>query len=318
MAKKKESQIGTRKKKKTPEDYLKEALDILQEGTRKVFDSDRYKMFLDCCSKFHSYSAKNTVLICMQQPNATRVAGYKTWEALGRKPIRDMHGIRILKPNPVKVEAQRYVLDAQEKYLRDESGNPIKEKVELTLKKYVAVTVFDISQTEGEPLPSLADELVGDVKDYKNMIKAIIRTSKLPVEFDMLPAAKGYFSQAEGKIVINIGMSEKQTFKTLIHERAHSMLHVDYKESRNQREVEAESVAFVVCNYYGIDTSDYSFEYVAGWSQNRTTPELEKALDIIKSTASKIIVDTDKELSFIKASEIQKEEKSKKRDDVQL
>lgn len=256
---------------------VEEAIKSLQEGVQKIFTSGEYQRFLDMMSKFHQYSYSNAILIYMQKPEATLVAGYQAWSRkFGRHVKKGEKGIRIIAPIKIK-----------NKEKEDEET----EKKEIV--RFRVTTVFDLSQTEGNPLPSLGvDELQGKVTDFSDLQKVLIAISPVPIRFEeVLGGAKGYYSLDQRYIAIQSGMSEVQTVKTCIHEISHAMLHADRdcKKDRSQREVEAESTAYVVCNSLGIDTSDYSFGYVAGWSSGKETKELCSSLDTIRKTAGEII-----------------------------
>lgn len=266
-----------------PDERLIQLTDRLESGIRELYTSGRYAAYLAAMSRFHQYSYKNALLILLQCPAATRVAGYHTWKtAFGRQVKAGSVGIKIFAPCVYR------------KVLETEDPDEAEKK---TIPFYKVVTVFDESQTEGRELPSLgASALSGDVPDFENIYARLAALSPLPVEQGPVPGqAKGYTSFTEGKIVIRPGMSQVQTVKTLIHELAHARLHdpknqpKDRKKPREQKEVEAESIAYVVCQYFGIDTGDYSFGYVAGWSKGRELEELKDSLDLIHSTASEII-----------------------------
>ena len=271
-------------------DKLKEITDKLEQGVKEVFESDRYREYLTCMTKFHNYSTGNTILICMQYPQATLVAGYKAWQQKhGRSVRRGEKGIQIIAPYKFKVKTDEL----------DENG---KEK-EVERTGFRVAYVWDISQTEGRELPTLGvDELTGDVDGYKKLFAALDRNSPVPVYVSEISGtAKGYYDDAAGKIVIREGMSQLQTIKTLVHEMSHAKLHArDVEGSENidrrTKECEAESIAFVVCDHFGLDTSDYTFSYVAGWSSGKDVPELKASLDRIRETADEIIRSVDKDL----------------------
>lgn len=282
-------------------DSIEEVLKKLEEGVRAVYDSETYKAYLDFLSKFHNYSYSNALLIFLQKPDATLCAGYKTWEKLGRHVNKGETGIRIIAPVQYKREVESEVVDAQTGEAKtDAEGNPVKEKKVVKSQSFRMVSIFDVSQTSGAELPSLGvDELTGDVEDYEAIIDAICRIAPVPVTFeDIEGGAKGYYSLSEKRIVVQRGMSEEQTIKTLVHEWAHSLLHdkeggsiegveQDRKLSRNAREVEAESISYCVCRkLFGIDTGEYSFSYVTSWSQGKELKELGESLDVIAKTSA--------------------------------
>jgi len=252
-------------------------------------------------SKFHNYSFNNTLLIAMQKPEATLVAGYQAWQKNFERHVnKGEKAIRILAPAPYKIKEERDKLDpVTGEMMFDENGMPQKEETEVTIPAFRAVSVFDVSQTDGKPIPELeVNELLSTVEGYEDFVQALMNISPVPIAFEDIPGdSKGYFSTAEKRIAVQENMSESQTLKTMVHEVAHSMLHdkevnqsmdIPVKD-RNTKEVEAESVAFTVCQHFGIDTSDYSFGYIAGWSSGRNMKELKSSLDTIRKTASELI-----------------------------
>ena len=291
-----------------PAEKMKEITDRLEQGIQDLFESDRFKEYLQVMSKFHNYSFNNTLLIAMQKPDATLIAGYNSWKNLfGRQVSRGAKGIKVIAPSPYKVKKEVDKIDPKtQKPVTDKNGKPVKEETEVTVPAFKVVSVFDVSQTEGKELPSIGvDELTGDVEQYADFFKATEQASPAPVGFEKIESgAKGYYSQTEKRIAINEGMSELQNLKTLIHEIAHAKLHdIDLnapakeqadRPDRRTREVQAESIAYAVCQHYGLDTSDYSFSYVAQWSSGRELAELKASLETIRSTASELIKDIDK------------------------
>ena len=291
-----------------PAEKMKEITDRLEQGIQDLFESDRFKEYLQVMSKFHNYSFNNTLLIAMQKPDATLIAGYNSWKNLfGRQVSRGAKGIKVIAPSPYKVKKEIDKIDPKtQKPMTDKNGKPVKEETEVTVPAFKVVSVFDVSQTEGKELPSIGvDELTGDVEQYADFFKATEQASPAPVGFEKIESgAKGYYSQTEKRIAINEGMSELQNLKTLIHEIAHAKLHdIDLnapakeqadRPDRRTREVQAESIAYAVCQHYGLDTSDYSFSYVAQWSSGRELAELKASLETIRSTASELIKDIDK------------------------
>lgn len=277
---------------------VKEITDQLEQGVKELFESQKYKDYLTTMSKFHSYSHNNIMLIFQQKPDASLIAGYNAWKTEhGRQVRKGAKAIRILAPAPYKVKVSRDKVNPDtDKPVLDENGNPVKENVIVQQLAFKVVNVFDVSDTEGRELPSVGvNELSGDVERYEDFLGALKNICPVPIEFDTISSgAKGYFSLAENRIVINKGMQQVQTIKTVIHEISHQRLHSEgspefENKSRNSKEVEAESVAFTVCQHYGIDTSDYSFAYIAGWSKGRELSELKKSLDTIRKTASEVI-----------------------------
>lgn len=280
---------------------VKEITDKLEAGLKELFESEKYKSYLSTMSKFHNYSFNNTLLIAMQKPEATLVAGYQAWQKNFERHVnKGEKAIRILAPAPYKIKEERDKLDpVTGEMMFDENGMPQKEETEVTIPAFRAVSVFDVSQTDGKPIPELeVNELLSTVEGYEDFVQALINISPVPIAFEDIPGdSKGYFSTAEKRIAVQENMSESQTLKTMVHEVAHSRLHdkevnqsmdIPVKD-RNTKEVEAESVAFTVCQHFGIDTSDYSFGYIAGWSSGRNMKELKSSLDTIRKTASELI-----------------------------
>ena len=280
---------------------VKEITDKLEAGLKELFESEKYKSYLSTMSKFHNYSFNNTLLIAMQKPEATLVAGYQAWQKNFERHVnKGEKAIRILAPAPYKIKEERDKLDpVTGEMMFDENGMPQKEETEVTIPAFRAVSVFDVSQTDGKPIPELeVNELLSTVEGYEDFVQALMNISPVPIAFEDIPGdSKGYFSTAEKRIAVQENMSESQTLKTMVHEVAHSMLHdkevnqsMDIPvQDRNTKEVEAESVAFTVCQHFGIDTSDYSFGYIAGWSSGRNMKELKSSLDTIRKTASELI-----------------------------
>ena len=299
-----------------PADKLKEITDRLEQGIMELFDSDRYKEYLRVMSKFHNYSFNNTLLIAMQKPDASLVAGFQSWKNnFKRNVVKGEKGIKILAPSPFKIKQEMEKIDpATQKPVIGADGKPVKEEKEITIPAFKVVSVFDVSQTEGKELPDIAvDMLTGDVECFKDVFAALEKTSPVPIGFEKIEGnSHGYYHLEEKRIAIDEGMSELQTIKTAIHEIAHAKLHdIDPnapkeeqagRPDRRTREVQAESVAYAVCQHYGLDTSDYSFGYVAGWSSGRELDELKSSLETIRSTAAEIINSIDEHLQ-----EIQKE-----------
>ena len=287
---------------------MKEITDRLETGIQELFESERYKAYLTSMSKFHSYSFNNTLLIAMQ--GGQLVAGYNKWrDDFHRNVKRGEKGIKILAPAPYKVKKEVPKLDEQGKPVMDKDGKPLTEVQETQVPAFKIVSVFDVSQTEGEPLPSIGvDELAGNVEQYEDFFKALEQTSPVPMAFEDIPGGShGYYHLTEKRIAIQENMSELQTLKTAIHEIAHAKLHAidpeapvteqaDRPDSRT-REVQAESVAYAVCQHYGLDTSDYSFGYVAGWSSGKDLKELKASLETIRATAHELITTIDGHLA---------------------
>ena len=288
---------------------VREITDKLEQGLKELFESERFKEYLKTMSKFYNYSFNNTLLIAMQKPDATLIAGYTAWKRnFDRHVMKGEKGIKILAPAPYKVQEEREKLDpATQKPVLDKDGKPVTETVEVTRPAFKVVSVFDVSQTDGKALPDIAvDELTGSVENYAAFFDALKELSPAPIAFENITdGAKGYFSHVENRIAIQEGMSEIQTIKTAIHEIAHAKLHAvtpgekvapEDKKDRRTKEVEAESVAYTVCQRYGIETSDYSFGYIAGWSSDKETKELKGSLETIRKTAAEMITGIDEKL----------------------
>lgn len=292
---------------------IKEATEQLEAGIKEFFSSDKFQEYLNVMSRFHSYSYSNSVMIAMQKPDATLLAGFSGWQKNFDRHVKaGERGIRIFAPVPVKTKVEREKKDPDTTLpVLDENGDPVMETVEIKTPRFKIVTVFDVSQTDGKPLPSLGvDELTGNVEQFSQFFEALKRTSTVPIGFEELhDGSNGYYSPAEKRIAIREGMSEVQTVKTAIHELAHSRLHdfdrtkppaeAEKRKDRNTREVEAESVAYVVCQHFGIDTSDYSFGYVATWSASRELPELKASLQTIRDAASSLIDEIQENLASL-------------------
>ena len=300
-----------------PAEKLKEITDRLEQGITELFDSERYKEYLKVMSKFHNYSFRNTVLIAMQKPDASLVAGFSAWKNnFERNVMKGQKGIKIIAPSPYKIKQEMQKIDPHtQKPIIGKDGKPVTEEKEVTIPAYKVVSVFDVSQTEGKELPDIAvDELTGDVDRYKDFFAALEKTSPVPIAFENIEGGShGYYHLEDKRIAINEGMSELQTLKTAIHEIAHAKLHdIDLNAPKDEqqphvdrrtREVEAESVAYTVCQHYGLDTSDYSFGYVAGWSSGRELSELKSSLETIRSAAAEIINSIDENLAELQKAQ---------------
>lgn len=280
----------------------------LESGVEELFTSNRYQEFLKTMAKFHNYSFNNTMLIAMQRPGATLVTSYKNWQSMGRQVMKGEKGITIIAPAPYKKMKEKEVLDENQRPIMGTDGKPKTEQVEVTVPHFKAVTVFDIAQTSGEPIQTLAPELLtAAVQDFDSFMQAIQKISPVPIRFDEIDGnANGYYHNADKEIVIKKGLSESQTLKTAIHETAHAKLHdkeimesLGVEKDRLTKEVEAESVAYCVCSSFGLDTSDYSFPYIAGWSSSREMKEMKASMDVIRKTAGEMIDQLTEELEII-------------------
>ena len=310
---------------RTEKQKVQEITDKLEEGLKELFESEKYKTYLSTMSKFHNYSFNNTLLIAMQKPETTLVAGYKAWQKNFERHVnKGEKAIRILAPAPYKIKEERDKLDpVTGEMMFDENGMPQKEQVEVTIPAFRAVSVFDVSQTDGKPIPELeVQELLSTVEGYEDFVQALMNVAPVPIGFEDIPGdSKGYFHTEEKRIAVQENMSESQTLKTMVHEVAHSMLHnkeinradliEEPAKDRNTKEVEAESVAYTVCQHFGIDTSDYSFSYIAGWSSGKDMKELKSSLDTIRKTASELITGIERALRELQLNREMEQEQSK-------
>ena len=297
---------------KNIKDGIKEITDKLEQGIRDFFSGDKYQNYLRTMSRFHHYSLNNTILIAMQKPDATLVAGYNRWQdQFQRNVLKGEKGIRIIAPAPVKTKKEIERLDPVTlSPMRDATGKTLTEEVEIKIPRFRVVSVFDVSQTDGKPLPQLASTLTGDVRQYDIFMEALKRSSPVPITFEALrDSTDGYFSQSKQMIAIREGMSEIQTVSAAIHEIAHAKLYnlkpeqaqngdkagnvPEKPKDRRTEEVEAESVSFAVCAYYGIATDENSFGYIAAWSKDKDLPELKTSLETISKTSAELIDDID-------------------------
>lgn len=281
---------------KSQDEKTKQAFSMIEQGVKDVYSSESFKQYLSCLSKFHSYSLNNTLLILSQKPEASLVAGYRAWQTnFNRHVNKGEKGLMILAPVTTKEDRLMNKHDENGNVILDESGNPVQEMRVVNLTHFKTTTVFDISQTSGDPLPSLVHDLTGSSNEVKAIIQSIQSVCTIPIEFktetedlSFMTGAKGYYSPRKDKIVINKDLEDLQTAKTLIHEYAHSILHKETDKNQSQREIEAESLAFVICDHFGIDTSEYSFGYIASYA-NKDYSELKSILVNIQSKAHEMI-----------------------------
>ena len=304
--------------KQTSKDRMREIVDSIENGIKELFESDKYRQYLSTMSRFHRYSVNNTMLIYMQRPDATHVAGFNKWrDQFGRNVLKGEKGIRIIAPTPYKKKVEEIKTDPETNApILDADGKAIIEEKEIRIPMFKVVSVFDVSQTSGKPLPQLAADLSGNVQQYEVFMEALRRASPVPIEIK--PVARdtdGFFSIKAQSITIRAGMSEVQTVCAAVHEIAHAKLH-DYEhmteladdgetilvpgeKSRNTEEVEAESISYAVCQYYGIETGENSFGYIATWSKGKELKELRASLETINKTASELITDIDRHFAEI-------------------
>lgn len=278
---------------------VNEITEELEQGLKELFESKKYMEYLNTMSKFHNYSFNNILLIHMQKPDASLVHGYKAWkDDFGRQVMGGEHAIKILAPAPFKKTVMKAKSDKDGNKMLDENGAEIMEKAEIKIPAFKIVNVFDISQTIGRELPQIVSELHGNVNNYDILFEALKKSCSIPVENEKIEKSHAMGYCTRDRIVLKEGISQIQSIKTTIHEMAHHKLHfADEKErTRESKEVEAESVAYTVCSHLGLDTSEYSFGYIAGWSTGKEMPELKASLDTIRNAASEMITEIDKNL----------------------
>lgn len=296
--------------KQSSRDRLKDITASIEDGIKELFQSESYAQYLQTMSRFHHYSVNNQVLIHMQKPDATLVAGFNKWKnQFGRNVIKGEHGIKIIAPTPVKKKIEQEKLDPDTQLpMLDADGKIITEEKTIQIPMYKPVTVFDVSQTEGKPLPQLAHDLSGNVANYDVFMEALRRSSPVPISIEVMGGGMdGYFDLEHQDIAIRKGMSEVQTVSAVIHEMAHALLHNRTKDteektpelSRSTEEVQAESISYAVCAYYGIATGENSFGYIVSWSKDKTLPELRESLEVISKTADGLISDIDRHYAEI-------------------
>lgn len=279
--------------RQTREEKMSTIQKKLEDGVRAIFTSEKYQEYISAMSKFPRYSINNCILIASQLPEASLVCGFRKWQTeFNRTVNKGEHGIMILAPIKGKTEVVEEVFDENNKAIVDENGNQKTEKVTREYQTFRPVYVFDVSQTSGDPLPTLASELNETVDSFEEMKSVLISISPVPVSFETINGgANGYYSPTAGKIVIDERLPQLQMLKTMVHEIAHATLGHGSKEDkwdRQTKEVQAESVAYWVTQMIGLDTSDYSFGYISGWSKDKEVSELKESLDVIKQTADKL------------------------------
>lgn len=296
--------------RKSLKERIKEMTDKLEHGVTDLFQSDRYREYLNAMAKFHHYSLNNSLLIAMARPDATHVASIKTWNHdFGRYVKKGEKGIPILVPTPYKKEIQKEAVDDHGAPILDADGKIKTETRTVLMPAYKIGYVYDVAQTDGKPLPEIAHKLTGDVKQYGDFMKALKAVSPVPIAFDDIrTGANGYYDNVNKKIVIKAGMSQEQTIKTCIHEISHAICHdrdngTDRNADKNTMELTAESCAFCVCSHLGIDSSDYSFGYLAAWSNGKDTKELRSCLQTVRDTTHDLIEKIDKQLELIRGKE---------------
>lgn len=292
--------------KQTNRERLKDITDSIERGIQELFQSDKYAAYLRTMSRFHKYSVNNQMLIYMQKPDATLVAGFNKWrDQFERNVMKGEKGIKIIAPTPFKKKIEEQKLDPDTKLpMLDADGKVIMEEKEIKIPMFKPVTVFDVSQTQGKPLPQLASDLQGNVQNYEVFMEALRRASPVPIDFKPIrDGSDGFFSLDNQSITIREGMSEVQTVSAVVHEIAHSKLHNnvgdEQQKDRNTEEVEAESISFAVCAYYGISTGENSFGYIATWSKGKELKELRESLETINKTSSELITDIDRHYAQI-------------------
>lgn len=289
----KASKKYSKKSKEERKQEMDQALETLEKGVKDVFTSENYRNYLKFFSQFHNYSFNNVIMILMQYPTASKVASFRTWNKLGLKVKKGSKGIKVLVPIPYSYFKEEVVTDEFNNVRYDKDGNKVVEETEVNGLTFRLGNVFDISQVEGE-IPTLTNELQDNPKQLEEAIEALIKTSSVPINYDYTlnsQTAYGYYSLVEKAIYLRPDLNSMHMFKTLIHEKAHSMLHNkdQNKYTREEAEVQAESTAFVVCNCLGFDTSEYSFGYIASWSKNKELKELKESLKVIADTSNEIL-----------------------------
>ena len=303
---------------KDQKEKVKELTEKLHEGIKNLFESDRYRDYLKTMAKFHNYSFNNSLLIWAQRPDASAVAGYRAWQTkFGRTVNPGSKGIMIYEPASYKRTLREKVLDQDGNPIKDKDGNDVTREVERTFPTFKVGYVFAYEDTSGKPLPSIVSILDKDVDNFDSVMDALRKISPAPIRFDNVDGgANGYYDLVNREIVVKASLPQAQKLKTAIHEISHSILHdkidgLDQEATKREMEVSAESVAFVVCSWLGMDTSEYSFGYVGGWSAGKELKELQQKMEVIRSTSSMIISGLDGELmqqQIVQEEEIEEEQ----------
>ena len=286
--------------RKSMKERVGELVSKLEDGLKEIFESEKYKNYLNTMAKFHNYSLNNSLLIHQQKPEATLVAGFNAWSKnFDRHVKKGEKGIQIIAPAPYTIKKEQQLFDLKtQQPLFNADGTPKMTEVEVKIPAFKVTTVFDVSQTYGKELPTLGvNELTGNVERAKDFMEALKKVSPVPVNFGETKGdSKGFYSPSDQSITIKEGMADAQTIKTMVHEISHAKLHnpEQLKEEGQQKshgtiEMEAESVAYIVCQHFGIDTSDYSFGYIAGWSEGKGPEELRDSMQTIRDTAGEMI-----------------------------
>lgn len=304
--------------RKDQNERIKELTEKLHEGIKDLFESDRYREYLQTMAKFHNYSFNNSLLIWAQRPDASAVAGYRAWQTkFGRTVNPGSKGIMIYEPASYKRTLREKMLDQDGNPIKDKDGNDVTREVERTFPTFKVGYVFAYEDTSGKPLPSIVSILDKDVDNFDSVMDALRKISPAPIRFaDFDGGANGYYDLVNREIVVKASLPQAQKVKTAIHEVAHSILHdkvdgIDQEADKREMEVSAESIAFVVCSWLGMDTSEYSFGYVGGWSAGKELKELQQKMEVIRSTASMIITGIDGELmqqQIVQEEEIEEEQ----------
>lgn len=301
-----------KKSKSNREEKMSEIQERLMNGTKEIYESGKWAEYISVMSKFPNYSINNCILIASQCPHASYVCGYKKWNEFNRNVVKGESGIMIFAPIKGKVEVEEPKFDERNQPVLNDDGTQTTERVTREYKSFRPCYVFDLSQTEGDPLPSLTTRLEAGVEDYEKLKEVLISISPVPVSFEEVPgSANGFYSPTEMRIVVQEGMPELQTIKTMLHEIAHATYGHGSKEDKwdkQSKEIQAESAAFWVAGMLGLDTGDYSFGYITGWSKDREVSELKENLELIKNTANELVTKIDEKLAELESKQEMPEE----------